>query len=287
MAKSKHATALFEVLNKKKDGEKANLRVPSWFSHPTEGGAEAPGAAGEPPQDVQPPAAKEVAPERPVVAAIEVNPAATPRGRWFIHEADRVTVSLSVTSAAGVLVALLALISGAYSVGSYWGEQSGRRAYLARTGDEIEQAKLAPPNAELLSALRDPSLVATPNAVTASLGGPAASPAAPAHSGGPPVSWVKGNTYTVVQEFKPEGQDDARFAREFFAERGVATHVVTRPNGYHWLITAEGYNYKDSAQKQMGKVLAQRVKDLGKAYQDAGGRYSCEGYERTLSGDSW
>lgn len=280
MAKSKHAPALFEVLDKAKEA-KGQIKVPAWVD-----GGRADSEASSPAVETEAPVA--IRPSRPV-PAVPTAPSAAPAPAdagagepLWSYDGRRLRVSLSRMAAAAVAAGVVLAAAGVYRVGSSLGAaagfEEGRRSYEAATVATIEQAKRQPVNEEVVGPLRSGS--AAPSRGETSP--PAAAPRTTVTA-----SWVKGNTYIVVQEFRPDSGNEAYVAQGFFAEQGVPTAVVKRSSGHLWLVSTEGYNYGDPAQKQLGKVLAQRVRDVGKAYQQAGGRYACEGYERTLTGDSW
>jgi hypothetical protein len=283
MAKSKHAPALFEVLEKAKEA-KGQLKVPAWVGTPASGSeASTPSVEADAPVAIRP-----AHPVPAVVAAADHAGGGDGAGEpLWSYDGQRLRVSLTKLSAGLVFAGLVVIFGGAYrlgsSVGASAGYESGRRSYEAATVATIEEARQQPVNEELVSSLR----TASSAPVTGSRPTSGVSPDSASRTVGAPPAWVKGNTYVVVQEFRPDSGNDVWIAQGFFAEQGLATSVVTRSSGHLWLVTTEGYNYGDPAQKQLGKVLSQRVRDIGKAYQQAGGRYACEGYERTLTGDSW
>ena len=94
-------------------------------------------------------------------------------------------------------------------------------------------------------------------------------------------------TYIVAQEFAPGREEDARRAGAFVGERGIAVDIVRLDGGAMQLITLQGYNHKDAAQKKLADELLKKQRAAGAEYFASGGGYKLEGYYRTLKRDKW
>ena len=63
--------------------------------------------------------------------------------------------------------------------------------------------------------------------------------------------------------------------------------MVIQPGGSTQLITTQGFNRKDPAQKQMASAALEELHKIGKRFYAQGGGYKLEGYFKTLKGDGW
>lgn len=278
MSKSQYGPALFDLLE----------------DHPIDGGL----PAGLPPnrvsaratsladRAVRPGAAHPAAPT-PVAAARETAPRA---GRAVQVDGVRVHFSLTSASAALVLFSIVlvvaaAAVSGRRSglrEGHRVGYEAGRAAFAAELDTEIEDVRRQPPQTGLIAPLTEsdrlrPASVGDPeNAV-------AGHPKSPRESG----NWIPGHTYIVVQEFTPSAAADAVPAREFLAQHGISATPVRFRSGAVQLITDQGYNHRDPAQKRLGEQMLDKVRSVGAKYFGSGGGYKLEGYFRTLKAEGW
>ena len=201
-------------------------------------------------------------------------------------DGNRVRLSFTSVTAAVALFAGLVVVLGAFELGRSSGDEdgfrqgyaAGRESYATAAMSEIEAARSQPPAASLLSGLLEEPQ----------------DNEAPADTGTDEVSaestqprWIRGYTYIVAQEFSPGSLGGARQAQEFLARHGVATELVRYPSGVIQLLTTQGYNHKDPAQRQMANELLKKVHTIGAEYFAAGGGYKLEGYFKTLKNDTW
>jgi len=265
MAKSRRSPVLFEVMGKGRSSGVDRVEIPGGSRDQVAGhrrrGSSEPGSAGER--------------SSPLVSL----------------DGNRVSVSLTSVGVAVVVTCVVMGMIAAYGIGRNRGYESGFVAgadvYRADAIDEIEQARSGPVSVGLLQGLRsgpDSVDVEAPagtfeSDVTDDVPGESSVDDGPV--------WVRGNTYIVVQEFMPGSGDDVLVAQGFLAQHDISTVVVARPNGGSWLVTTQGYNCQDKAQARMAQRLLERVGEVGKAFQSAGGRYGLEGYLRSLTGDAW
>lgn len=274
MAKSKHGPALFELIRGggKPAGEATKL--PGWLGvH----------AARE----------KEAAPTQ----VADTHPRVV-RDDWDDHESlgslktfdlsgAVLRISLTVKSGAVAAFVLLIVAIGLYAGGRNSGRAAGREEALASVAklptSELEQVRNSPPKPQVVQDL----LAAVPPAATPAPGGATQVPPRRPASATPKVSWVKGNTYIVVQEFAAGQIDEAKRAQEYLDQHGIGTAIIGSNNGPMSLTTTEGHNRKDAVQTAASDELLKRVHSVGEKYFQAGGRFRLKGYFKTLKGDSW
>ena len=262
---AKDGPALFELMRKKRptEGDTAETPTPDVASQPCEPPlADSPGAP-----EGQPAAAKaNKSPSEPIPLLELVG--------------EHLRVSLTSVTAAVALGLLLILLAVAYEVGHRAGRETGfgegQTSFEARTASEIEAARSRPPEPELLSGLE-------PTPATESAAETHGTPMLTDAHGAPFVR-VPGDTYVVVQEFRTDGWEDARHAQEFLRLREVNTALIAGPAGTCRLLSTQGYNYRDPAQKEQGQELLKRIHAIGREYRSAGGRYGLEGYPMTYTG---
>ncbi len=206
------------------------------------------------------------------------------------YEGDRIKFSFSAALLATVLGFVIVALAASYKLGHdrgyAAGRHNGRLAYEASVKDEIQAVREGPVESDLLgdgvtfTASQSDSTSGT-QVLGVATGTGKSNPTLDA-----PV-WVRGNTYVVVQVFFADSGEDALIAKDFLVQRNIRTAIVNRPDGKRWLITTQGYNCEDAAQKRMLDQLLERVREAGRAFRAAGGRYGLEGYPSLLTSDSW
>ncbi|RJP40666.1 MAG: hypothetical protein C4547_02365 [Phycisphaerales bacterium] len=219
-------------------------------------------------------------------------------------DGGRAQVSLSSTSAAVVLFVLGMLACGVYLVGFHRGRTLGRAEgfqTVRRMGeDEIAQARRAAVDPRLTEGLTVPQRPPVP-ATGSGVPGEATGPADPVWPGPPSpgpaststipagaVSWVRGNNYVVVQSFKPGALDDAVTVQDYLARHDIGTQIVSKADGGFWVITTQGFNLDDAAQKPLADALQQRIRSVGAVFRSAGGRYDFQTcFLMKLKSDTW
>jgi hypothetical protein len=203
----------------------------------------------------------------------------------FAVQGERLYLSLTSVSAAGVAFVLLAVVALGIGLGFRQGRArglvegfaAGRASYLADTTSEIEAARQQSPATYLVGGLLD---VAQP------VGGSDARAQQPGETGGDRADrWIDGYTYVVAQEFSSKNAADVEQARRFLADHGVETLAQPLASGGVRLITTQGFDRKDPAQRKLADQLLEKVRAIGAQYFASGGRYKLEGYFKTLAGD--
>jgi hypothetical protein len=277
MAKSKEGPALFELIrNRPLDAAEGRQ---SRSAHPK---AEvAAGSAG-------PPASPPPSPTSSAQPGSQVDEPAC--------EVVRARIRFSLTqSAATVAVGVtVAVLIGAFFLGYGLGEERGReeaRAAIQRPiEDEIERARRAAPTQNLFEGIgEDPTRpVAHVDDETT---GAAFVPPGETEYAASRVPWVKGYNYIVVQDFKSGARGDAARAASFLEENGVSCAIIelnsAGPYRYR-LVTATGFNFDDPVQKSLAEDYRAKVRRIGQAYSDSGGRYDFQSsYFMKLTDDTW
>lgn len=210
-------------------------------------------------------------------------------------EGGRLHVALSSRAAAVTVFALLLLACMAFAAGQWVGRRAGwadgrvkgriEAQRAAQDGNDIEQARTRQPAENLFG--DSPSPIRREAAQTA---GPRSLPELPRSVPAPAKStttWVKGNTYVLIQEFRRDAGQDALRAKEFLGAHGVESEIFGDAHRAFRLYSTQGFNRKDPTQRRLSDQLLERIKRIGKEYFKAGGRYKLEGYFATLKSDTW
>jgi hypothetical protein len=299
MTRPKSAPALFEVLDKAQRRGGPKIKVPPWLYRKRRRSAEPPGLFdAERPEE--PAAGERAAPalEKAAPSPEEAAPLPDVGGstRFFEYDGRLIRLRFTSFSAAIAIGCVMLLAIAAYKLGSNNGFNRGQRsgfvagqqAYLAETYDEIQAARSRPPQSELVQSLQPGAdeRLAEPQPAMASVE-TGSTELAPDDTGSRPATWIEGNTYVVVQNFSADCGDDVRQSQAFLALHGVETAVVQRDNGRSQLVTVQGFNRRDEAQNRLANELLERVREVGKMYWEAGGRYKFEGYFKLRKGDTW
>lgn len=276
MAKSKQGPALFELLRGNRSEAGDSIKLPSWVGGP------------QPVEGAESLAVNEQPRPRVVRDIEDDDESVVPR----MVELDGPVVRISLTSKSGALVLLagILVLAVAFAIGrnsrpSVSGPVT-QGATIQQPKTEIEQLQTKAPNRQLVEGLAATGgQPQAPPSVSPQREGstPVPKHATPA----PQVTWVKGNTYIVAQEFTGGHMDDARRAQEFLEDHGISTVPVTLAGGVIHLTTKEGYNRKDAAQAGQFDDLLKRIHAVGDKYFAAGGRYRLKGYPKTLKEDTW
>ena len=212
---------------------------------------------------------------------------------------DRLHLSLTPFTAAIGMFVIVLLVLGAIFVGQRRGERAGIQRVLSASlegdlggVDAVETVRQQPPASHLVESLlaanakpvappRESERPSRKTELVAKSQAPAELPA------GPRQGWVRDYTYIVTQEFAAGRDDDARKAREFLETRGFPAQIVKLDSGALQLITLEGYNHKDAAQKKKADDILKKERAVGAEYFASGGGYKLEGYYKTLKRDTW
>lgn len=197
-------------------------------------------------------------------------------------DGNRLRVSLTSVTAAAAVFVLLLLLGASFEVGRRQGHsgglalgyETGRMSVAVEAESEIETARRQAPATHLVESLLEAPTRATSDGRNDA---PDNDPAETTVS----TVWVTGLTYVVAQEFAPSNAENARHAQAFLADNGIDTETVERPNGWIQLITVQGYDRNDSAQRALADRLLDRLHAVGAKYYAAGGGYKLEGYFKT------
>ena len=212
----------------------------------------------------------------------------------FAVEGGLVRIALSSRAAGVAIFGIMLAACVMFAVGQWVGRQSGfadgeqhGRLSVQRTAqDEIARARQSEPVRDLFEGIGETPVHAGPPTLAASRPQPAANRSAEAPAQNETV-WVKGNTYVVVQSFRGSAREDAVNAKAFLAQHGIESEIFGRPDTGYRLIATNGFNRSDATQRKLADRFLQRIRSVGTAYFDAGGRYKLEGYFATLTSDSW
>lgn len=276
MAKSKKGPALFELLGVGGENQNTTAQIPRWWS------------AGKPSPNLHESRAARNGPNLTLVSDSTTDPEPT-----FELNGNRVRFSFTSVTAAGAIFSILAVVTAGYLIGTRTGDRAGYKRGLdvARTAEpaprsgEIELARAQPPATHLLAPLTGQPAAANPapKPTKSEPTTPTSAPNRPVPASG----WVKDLTYIVIQEFAAGSGEKAKAAQQFLAQKGVDSAMVTVAGGGLHLITTQGYNHKEAAQKKAADLLLAKVRTIGGQYYAAGGGYKLEGYYKTLKKDNW
>lgn len=213
-------------------------------------------------------------------------------------QGDRLHLSLTPLTAAIGVFAISLLVMGAIYIGQWRGEKAILRAAASTVDgdaalvDTVEAVRDQPPASHLVESLLTANSSPAPSSKVTDPAVRKAPPAAKTASStelpaGPQHRWVRDFTYIVTQEFSADRREDALRAQEFLAARGFPTEIIKLNNGALQLITLEGYNHKDPAQKKKADAILKKERAAGAEYFATGGGYKLEGYYKTLKEDRW
>jgi len=213
----------------------------------------------------------------------------------FAIDGPRLVITLSSVMTGLFVFVLVVAVGAAYYIGQSrglkkgqeQGYQAARRTIEQQALDDIAKARNAHPDPNVFADL--PTNPVEPNRAAALTGQvdppgtpsdtqPASTPAT-----GQPTTWIKGQTYIVVQEFLDTDLDQAHRAQQFLAQNGVATTLFTASgqSKYRYrLVTQKGFNTDDPVQKKLCNRFHEKIRKLGKRFVEAGGRYDLQGYQK-------
>ncbi|HUU84253.1 MAG TPA: hypothetical protein VM243_12185 [Phycisphaerae bacterium] len=209
---------------------------------------------------------------------------------WFEITGGQVRLSFTSQAMAVAIFGLALLLVAAYAAGLRVGTARGeRRGYQAArldtqaaVMDDIKAARAQPPAENLFEGLGDSPIVRR--------GGESFDPGVTDDEPGTDndAVWVRGYNYVVVQDFRPDAAADVEKARRYLADSGIETAVVELKGDWRYrLIATQGFNLGDPVQERLANDYLARIREFGKAYLEAGGRYRLEGYFKKLTADDW
>lgn len=213
---------------------------------------------------------------------------------WLQLLGDRLHVSLTPTTAAVGVFVISIVILGAVFLGKMRGERAALEKVVTQAGifpgavEGVEVVREQPPATHLVESLLVGNAPAPASPSPRKTTPPALAPAV-STSGSASASsrWTRDFTYIVVQEFGAGREADAVKAREFLAAKGFPAEIVTYESGAIQLITLEGFDHRDPAQKKKSDEILKKQRAAGAEYWASGGGYKLEGYYKTLKKDRW
>jgi hypothetical protein len=273
MAKTRRGPELYEMLSPDRKETARLLEPPSRVPTPDSAKIETPRRVPDPVERTEAALRSQAKPEH---AGVALRP---------LVSIDGACLTVSLTSKRAAIVFFVLLVGaalGARAISGYGGSryaaghEVGRASYVAGAIDEISAARAAPPQSEIVA-----SLLADANqGLSANLPQPGVNSVGP-------TAWIRGHSYVVVQEFGVGLTVDAERARDFLLQNGIEAEIVPMPAGRMQLITAQGYNLRDPAQKKMAQALLDRVRRCGETYFAEQGGYRLDGYLKTLKTENW
>ncbi len=249
MPKSKNALALLEVLRREDINPKAGGSEDTSTSRPA-----------------RPPASQ-------VAAATGDSPQPLVQS-----QGDRLKFSVSTLTLAMILFAVFVVLAGAFALGRHLGYDSGWQAAADRAqviaDDEFIDLRAQPPSPGLLQDL---------GLVTDAVNREHAQQRRAARAG--QVGFVDDLNYVWIETFTTKS--DASAAREFLKNEEIESTLIE--NGGKWvLISTEGFDYGLAEEKAACQQLSARVREVGRQYLEAGGRYGFKCYaKKKVPGSTW
>ncbi len=277
MAKGKQGPNLFDLIYEGDESNPDSMKVPGWWS-----GRHTSKLKGRRAANVE-----GVGPASPTLS----EPTSQERGAgeltqpvsFFQIEGPWIRISFTSVSAAGaVLVIVVSMVlcfdwgsRVGYNDGLAIGHRLGQESLSANSIDEIELARTQPANPDLIRPLLE---------VSDEAGLPESNSSGADQAS---VLWVKGYTYIVLQEFLPDRMGDASQAQAFLRQQGIDSEIIKTSRGGVQLITTQGYNHRDPAQKKLAEKFLGKIHAAGQSYFAQGGGYRLEGYYKLLKKDTW
>ena len=213
-----------------------------------------------------------------------------PSRPWFEIAGGQVRFAFTSQGMAVAIFALALLVVAAYAVGLWVGNARGEKAGYraakldtqAAVMDDIQAARAEPPAESLFEGVGTSPIVrrSTETAETLAVDLHPASADEPA--------WVRGYTYVVVQDFRADAWADVEKAQRYLLDNGIETAVVELDGDWKYrLVARQGFNRDDPVQRKLADEFLVRVRTVGEAFFQAGGRYRLEGYFKKLTADHW
>ncbi|MCH7526589.1 MAG: hypothetical protein IID39_04045 [Planctomycetes bacterium] len=215
----------------------------------------------------------------------------------FEIDGGRVVFSFSSGTAGMAVFALALLVAAGFFVGLRAGRQEGQESGFragvesvrAESIDGIEAARNAAPKSGIfngvgVSPVRSAGSAQPDRKREAERVRPQEPAAKQAKPESGPSQWVLGHTYIVVQEFRSGDRADAEAARVFLRLHGVETAILASQGSYgHTLVTLKGFNRDDPVQRKLCEEFHDQIRQLGKLFAEAGGRYDLQGYQKKVT----
>ncbi len=309
MAKSKHAPALFEVINKQQEVRKeGRVPLPKWWkgrdaaaSEPEAPDAHSPGeaadgshdpggptapSAGPAPSPLAPPAAPESAdastiersrPARRMVAIPGDPPDdEAPQRPIFSLHAGRLELSLNPVNGAIAAGVLLLTIYVGFELGRSAGRQTPLTGVSAGA-TSLDDTSAPPVNQDVLKIGQPGGGSPPPKPITPARPGTAGIQAAPPGPRPQPVpanpelasERVPGLNYVVLESFADSDRADAEHAQAWFQQAKGIGTTIERKGDRWQLVTTRGYDWTSPVDKSEAERFSSSVPKLGQEYKAA------------------
>ena len=198
---------------------------------------------------------------------------------WMRAHGDRLRFSLNMLSLAVVIAAAIAVVGAGFIVGRSVGYDAGRQATAERanmiSNDQFREIRQQAPEPEVLE---DLDLVTETVRVQEAL----QKRETRSTSGG----FIDNLNYVWIERFNQ--RPAAVTARSYLDQHGISSVLVEQNNNKWLLISKDGFDYAIPEEKLACRDLTARIKELGRQYFDAGGRYRFDCFvKKKLPGDTW
>ena len=193
-------------------------------------------------------------------------------------EADRLKFSVSTLTLAMVIFAVFVVLAGAFALGRHLGYDSGWQAAADQAqsvaDDEFLALREQPPNPGVLQDL---------DVVTDAVNREQVRQQRATHAG--QVGFIDDLNYIWIETFEDQG--DATAPREYLKNNEIESTLIA--SGGKWvLVSNEGFDYRLPEEKAACLRLIARIKEVGRQYLQAGGRYKFTCYaKKKTPGSAW
>jgi len=275
MSKSKHAPALFELIDSRSTRKGSDkLAVPKWFKRSETQPAPPEESTGTDPTSestasapaVRSSAAGTGAPFHSVARSAEHTTGQADRTPVFQLENGRLVLSLNPINASIAGGIILLVILSSFLIGQSTGSGGGDIQAPAAV-DDIQQALKKPAKPDLLKVGGNPP----PDSRSGSTKDQPAQTAGqtqekptprPERSAGPPER-EPGINYVVIESFKQEHKKSAEHVKQWLQENYGLETTLERSGDYWRLVTVLGFDYREAGQKEACQKFLDDLKALG------------------------
>lgn len=227
----------------------------------------------------------QLADSRPVRTEVHASPdSASPAPpspsapRWFTTQGDRIRFSLSTVALAMLLFGALVVVGTAFGIGRYLGKQAGATSDLHMAGLDLDEQFR-----ELREQPAHPDVIEDLDRVTQSVLIEQTRKIREQHQD--QDGFIDDLNYIWIERFN--SQSDAQAGQTYLSESGVASTIIQQ-SGKWLLISKDGFDYRVPQEKQACQQLSEQIRQIGKQYFKAGGRYRFDGFvKKKLAGHDW
>ncbi len=275
MSKSKHAPALFELIDSRSTRKGSDkLAVPKWFKRSEAQPAPPPESTAPDPASEEAAAAPAVRssaacdgmPPGPAPRTVENTTGQANRAPIFQFEDGRLLLSLNPINASIAGGIILLVILSSFLIGQSTGS-SGRDVQAPAAVDDIQHALKQPAKPDLLKVGGNPppdvrsSSTKDQSAQTAGQTQEKPTPR-PERTAGTPER-EPGINYVVIESFKQEHKKSAEHVRQWLQENYGLETTMERSGDYWRLVTVLGFDYREAGQKEACQKFLNDLKALG------------------------